>query len=687
MKSFWLKPIGPRFVARLGLTGALLSVFALLGAALPGQVFADDQPVAASPAGSFANVELTDGRTPPVTLAVDESRPVVVVAFLGTECPVAKLYAVTLSEIAKTYHGRGVMVYGVDANSQDSLEEIAAMVRRQELPFPVYRDAGNVIADRFGAERTPEVFVLDAERTVKYHGRIDDRFGVGYVKDIATTHELTDAIDAVLAGKNVKTPMTEAIGCQIGRVKTPDETAAVTWHGQIATLLEKRCVACHRTGDIGPFALTDYAEAAGWADMIAEVVAEKRMPPWHASPEHGKFINDTHLSDDELRLIADWVSAGAPEGEPQPRTETVAVSDGWQLPTPPDASFNVQAKPFPVPASGEVKYQWFSIDPKFTEEKWVKAIEIVPGTHTAVHHVLAFAIPEGQSLAGSFGGGAHGFLAGYVPGLRVQVAADGMAKRIPAGSRLVFQVHYTPTGTPQTDVSKIGLWFVDPDTVTREIKTVSALQTRIKIPPGAAAHTVTGMEMIEDEDALLLGFMPHMHLRGSAFRYELVAADSATKTDQAEKEILLDIPHYDFNWQTSYRLAEPRPLPVGTTIIAHGTFDNSTRNLSNPDPKSWVSWGDQTWEEMMIGYFDISVPRKHEQSKADVEAEAEREKVRRVDLAMGRLDADGDGKITLDEANAVPRAKKFFVFLDSNGDGFIDRKELAKISHLLIEQK
>lgn len=665
------------------LSVGLLGLGMALAWGVSGRAVAEEAPAPTTlPQGSLADVTLSDGRTPPASLAPASSTPVVVLAFLGTECPLAKLYAVDLSRLSRDYVDRGVVVYGIDSNAQDSLEEIAAMVRRQELAFPVFRDAGNALADRLDARRTPEVFVLDAAREVKYRGRIDDRLGVGVIRDKATTHELADAIEALLAGRPVATPVTEAIGCQIGRVKTPDEGAAVTWHGQIADLFRARCVECHRPGDIGPFALTEYEEAAGWAEMIAEVVEQKRMPPWHADPEHGTFVGDRRLTEQEHRLIADWVAAGAPEGPPREHAPLTPRAAGWQLPTEPDASFTVQATPYRVPATGEVRYQWFEIDPGFAEDKWTRAIEIVPGNRMVVHHVLAFAVPKGEGVSGRLGGGAHGFLAGYVPGLRVRIAPDGMAKKIPANSRIIFQVHYTPIGSPQEDQSRIGFWFADPATVTREIKTTSALQTRFKIPPNDPAHTVTGQETI-DKDALLLGFMPHMHLRGSAFKYELQPPKKGFFGSTPKKEVLLDIPEYDFNWQTAYQLVTPRPIAAGSTIIAHGTFDNSTGNLANPDPDSTVTWGDQTWEEMMIGYFDIAVPRKDDKSAEEIAAERAAEAKRRIDLVMSRLDADGDGAIGRDEASVFPQLKRHFDALDADKSGGISRAEFEAISDII----
>jgi mono/diheme cytochrome c family protein len=227
------------------------------------------------------------------------------------------------------------VVIGINANVQDSVTEIAHYARIHKIAFPILKDVGNVVADRFGAERTPEVFVLDRSRTVRYWGAIDDQYHIGGIaKDRATTSYVAEALDALLAGKKVERPTVKSVGCHIGRVRTPDASSRVTYSNQIARIFQNRCVECHREGEIAPFALTDYSEVFGWAEMIEEVVREQRMPPWHANPKHGTFRNDVRLSDRERDLIDRWVKAGAPEGDrselPKPRKYT----PGWRIGEP-----------------------------------------------------------------------------------------------------------------------------------------------------------------------------------------------------------------------------------------------------------------------------------------------------------------------------------------------------------------
>lgn len=611
-------------------------------------------------------LDLTDFRGKQWSLEKFAEQPVVVVAFLGVECPLAKLYASRLNELQKEFGPQQVAIIGVDANPQDSLNEMAAFARRQAIEFPWLRDSQQKLVERLGATRTPEVFVLDRQRRVRYQGRIDDQYGIGYVRPKPEKPLLREAIESLLAGRELTVANEPAVGCLIGKVKSSATSQDITYSQHIAPIFRDACVQCHRSGEIGPFPMTDYAEVSGWAEMIAEVVTEKRMPPWQASPEYGSFANDCSLSDQQRDLVLKWVAAGAPEGNPADLPTPRQYIEGWQLPKEPDVVLNVSPKPFNVPATGEVKYQYFLVDPEFKEDKWVSAAQIIPGNRNVVHHILVFARPKGQR--GDLGG-ERGFLFGYVPGSLAQPYPTGTAKRIPAGSELIFQVHYTPVGTPQSDQSQLGMIFVDPAQVEREVKTTSAVQPRLKIPPGENNYAVSAMLPETLPDCELLGMAPHMHLRGKSFRYTLVAADKSQK-------VLLDIPRYDFNWQTAYRLADPLKIAAGSKILCNAAFDNSTKNLNNPDPTAWVHWGDQTTDEMMIGYFDVLVPKESRTGKP--EQQERNALIRRVlqDGLVKRLDGNSDGK--LDRSEVPQRWQNQFNLLDQNQDNTITSDELKE---------
>ena len=533
------------------------------------------------------------------TLTELQDAPLVVVAFMGVECPLAKLYAPRLSELAEEFRQRGVAFLAIDSNTQDSLAEMTHFARSYQLSIPFLKDPGSLVANQFSAERTPEVFVLDRQRVVRYRGRIDDQYGfqtgVGYQRPQAEKRDLAIAIDELLTGTPLSQSVTRAPGCLIGRARTANEQSEVTYSNQIARVFQARCVQCHREGEIAPFSLSGYEEIVGWAPMIDEVVRENRMPPWHADEKFGHFSNDSRLSQEEKQLIATWVANGAPQGDPRDLPAPRQFTSGWQI-SPPDRIVAMGDKPFTVPAEGKVEYQYFTVDPGFTEDVWVREAEARPGNNAVVHHIIVFIVPPGEPTKQMGEGmGARDLLVGTAPGNPPTRCPPGMAKRIRAGSKLLFQMHYTANGAEQKDLSSVGLVYADPATVTREVRTDMAIDGAFEVPPGADNYPVHAWRRFST-DSLIVSFMPHMHLRGKAFRYELKYPDGTVET-------LLDIPRYDFNWQNTYVLSEPKFVPKGAKLHCIAHFDNSEDNLANPDPKKTVGWGEQTWEEMMIGWF------------------------------------------------------------------------------------
>ncbi len=577
---------------------------------------------------------LSDYRGKEHSLADYADKQAVVLAFIGTECPLAKLYGPRLAELAAEYEPRGVAFLAVDSNRQDSITEIAAYARLHGVKFPVLKDLNNELADRIGATRTPEVFVLDRKGVVRYQGRIDDQYGLtvgsNYAKPELNQRNLADALDQLLTGKEIAVPLAPATGCLIGRTRTADESSPVTYSNQIARILQNHCVECHRPGEIAPFSLTDYDEVVGWADMIEEVVNDRRMPPWHADPKHGKFANDRRLSDDEKNEIAAWVKNGAPEGDASQLPAPRPYAEGWAMPEP-DRIVYMDDEPYTVPAEGVIDYQYFTVDPGFTEDKWVMASECRPGNRSVVHHIFVFVQPPGapgaevadeeqsrqerkaKASAGevdlSFRSGGTRLISGTAPGVPPFVYPEGMAVYVPKGSKLIFQMHYTPNGTEQQDRSYVGLRFADPKEVKAALEVEMAINFAFQIPANADNHRVESWKEFK-EDTLILDFTPHMHLRGKAFKYDLVYADGRTQT-------LLEVPRYDFNWQITYQLAEPLLVPAGTKMHCVAHFDNSEENLANPDPSKTVRWGDQTWEEMMIGWFTATTDLDYESLPKD----------------------------------------------------------------------
>jgi hypothetical protein len=338
--------------------------------------------------------------------------------------------------------------------------------------------------------------------------------------------------------------------------------------------------------------MSDYKEVAGWAETMLEVVDAGRMPPWFANPEHGKFTNDSRLSQGEKYLLRRWVEAGCPEGDPKDLPPLREFAEGWNIPEP-DIVLPMASKPFRVPATGTVDYKHFVVDPGFTEDKWVVATEVRPGNRSVVHHVLVYVQTPDQSV---FKDAIKGSLLGaYAPGAPGRALPAGTARRVPAGSKLVLQMHYTTNGYEQEDLSSLGLKFCDPKDVKQEIESGWATNFFLAIPPKAANHPITASFTFPD-DRWLYQMTPHMHLRGKSFRYEARYPDGT-------KEVLLDVPEFDFNWQIDYVLDKPKFMPKGTVLFCEARYDNSAGNLANPDPNRWVTFGEQTWDEMMIGWF------------------------------------------------------------------------------------
>jgi len=371
-------------------------------------------------------------------------------------------------------------------------------------------------------------------------------------------------------------------------------TSTPTFSRDVAPILYSRCLECHRQGEAAPMAFTSYAEVRPWAKAIKQAVLTRKMPPWLADPHFGEFRNDRRMPDDEMQTIAKWADSGAPEGDakqmpPMPHFET-----GWRIPKP-DAVFDIGTD-YDVPSEGVVAYKYFTVPTNFTEDKWVEAAEVRPGQRGAVHHIIAF-IKEPGSPAGSAIPG--NILVGFAPGENPLRLNPGTAVLVKAGSSIYFQVHYTPNGKAVKDRSYIGLRFAQEPPKFRAIRGL-AINLGFKIPPNDPNYEVRSSATM-DREVTLDSLMPHMHLRGKDFQYTVVYPDG-------RQEVILSVPKYDFNWQLMYQLKSPMLLPKGTRINCVAHFDNSPNNRYNPDPAKEVKWGEQTWEEMMIGFFTYTVP-------------------------------------------------------------------------------
>lgn len=573
-------------------------------AALPQTVEILPQPRDWRIGDRLENLTFTDLDGDTGSLADYADRAALVIALRDVLCPVAAKLGPTLAELEAAYAERNVAFLFVNPSSTDSADDRRAEVERLGLTGRYAYDRDGALLRALRAETTTEVFVLDRARTLRYRGAVNDQFSIGGVKPAPTQRLLESALDAVLAGREPSITATRAPGCLLNiKREAPTMDLAsdldITWHNQISRLIQSNCQSCHRADGVGPFPLETYEQAKARRNMIRAVVDDGIMPPWHAAPGHGPWLNDRSLPERDKAMLRAWVERGAPEGDPADAPIVRQWSNDWQIGEP-DVVVAIP-KPVSVPASGVMDYIYQWVQVPTSEDKWLRAIEIRPSAPQVVHHVLVFIEEpprEGESrqdIRRRWQGGLQGYFAGLVPGQGATIFPEGFAKKLPAGAWLKFQLHYTANGRAVEDRTEIAFVFAD-EPPKHEIQIGAVATTRFEIPPGAEHHEVVATTRFRSP-ATILGFSPHMHLRGKAFRYDLEYPDGRVET-------LIEIPHYDFDWQTMYRLITPLEVPAGAVLRATAHYDNSSNNPTNPDPTKRVGFGEQTWDEMMIGYFE-----------------------------------------------------------------------------------
>jgi len=631
------------------------------------------------------DMELTDVDGKAFRLSEFQDHAAVVIAFTNTSCPVSRKYAPTLAALEKEFQDRNVVFVFVNPTSSDKPELVSEAITTHGFQGHYVSDNDGYIATAVGATHTTDAIVLDASRTIVYRGAVDDQYGTSYTRDEPRETFLADAITATLAGERPVVAATTAPGCPLDFEPTGTLRTSVTYHNRISRIIQSHCLECHRDGGVAPFALSSCEEVKGQSGSVRRVIEEDIMPPWFAAdPAEGTvspFANDCSLAQADKTALLDWLNGGKPEGDPADAPLPRSFHDGWQIGKP---DLIVQlASPIAVKAGGTMPYQNVIVDTGLPETKYVKAVEVLPTAREVVHHVLVFVMPPGKRGAAGVvteddeeEDGTSGFFAAYAPGYDALVFNEGYGKVLPAGSRLKFQIHYTPNGTATKDQSMIGMIFLD-EKPEYLVDVTGVAQPRLAIPPGAADHEVVANQPIP-KDATILAFFPHMHLRGKAFRYEAILPDGRTQT-------LLDIPRYDFNWQLSYRFAEPVTLPAGSTLRATAIFDNSKDNPANPDPTRTVRWGPQTYDEMMIGYVEYYMAdgRLGRGGRGG----ALRDRLSNlgsgngIELLFNRMDSNSDGKVSGDELPADQKDR--LLRLDADKDGALSLEEAKRLTQIL----
>ena len=543
----------------------------------------------------------------------------VVLFFTSFGCPIARQLVPKLRALQKETSGQGVEIWLVNACPQedpsDAVIELLVRSRKNALvpdaaagdaeslrlevlkaavgSLPVLRDERQLVARHYGVNRTCEAIAIDPKNmTVVYRGSVDDQMTEGSQKPEPTQKYLVNAISEFLEGKPVTTPQAPVHGCRIAFEHQPAKEP-VSYLTAVVPILQKHCVSCHSPGQIGPFAMSSGKKVKGWSAMIEEVLLDRRMPPWHADSHHGKFANDRTLTPAETHTLLDWIAQGCPQEEgPDPLATPIPPAPVWALGQPDHVVALPQRQE--IPATGTLKYRYLDSDFVMPEDAWLRAAVCRPDNPKVVHHIIVrVKYPAGYQEAPKE---AYLFTT-WVPGLMPSEMPTGTGMFVPKGAKFNFEVHYTTNGEAQTDQSEMGLYLAK-EKPERRLE-VRACETRdFEIPPGApdARHFC---HYCFKKDALIYDLSPHMHLRGSWFKFQLLYPDG-------RRETLLSVPQYDFNWQTSYRLAEPKRVPAGTWMLCTGGHDNSSKNPNNPDPAKTIKWGLQSWDEMFMGFMTVA---------------------------------------------------------------------------------
>jgi hypothetical protein len=633
---------------RILITTALAVVVAAAGVST---VIAAPAPTTGGAPERVGNFQLTDTTRLAHELHYFKYAPAIVLMSQTNGGKISREGAAALAKLQTAYKDQGVLFYMINSTQGQTREATAAEAKTQKFAVPVLMDELQLVGEELGVKREGEVFVIEPKSGFKvaYHGPVT---------------AAGKAIDSVLAGKPVATPRIEVkSGKEIafperGRAA---EHANISYSDDIAPIFQAKCVACHQEGGIAPFKFDSYEMVKSFAPMVIESVMSDRMPPYFADPHIGTFQNDHGLTAEQNKTLIHWLRAGAPRGDgPDVLKEKASKAPEW--PTnlgQPDLVLTLPA--FDVPNTGTVEYQNMRVANPFKEDTWLRAIAIKPGDRTVLHHVTSNHSPTRGAPPAKIPGGSVG---SYTPGAEPQIIATGAGAPVPAGGTLSFSMHYTTTGKAATDQTQIGYYTLK--TAPEFIKRSAVIgDFALAIPKGAQRHTeIAYLEF--PADAYLYTLYPHAHYRG--WSVELTA-----KTPDGKEEILLSLPKYDFNWQRDYDPVEPIVVKAGTRLIAKWIYDNSEHNKANPDPTINVTWGEQSWEEMM--YFRVNY-RWADETTSNVRNDLQGKLME--SRTMGALDNNADGKVQVNElTGTMATVKARFTDLDTNKDGGLDAAELA----------
>ncbi|HEY3863553.1 MAG TPA: redoxin domain-containing protein [Verrucomicrobiae bacterium] len=533
-----------------------------------------------------------------------------VLLFYWHDCPICNSYAPEINRLSADYTNFSFYIVQVDPDLTP--EAARTHARQYDLHAPVLLDPRHRLVRLANATVAPEAVVYVKGGRAIWRGRIDNLYAsLNQRRAEATVHDLRDALNAIAAGRPVSAGQ-PAMGCLIST--SAAAVAAPTFDKDIAPILYKNCAVCHRTGEVAPFSLLTFGDAGKRAKQIARVTSERIMPPWKAEAGFGEFANDRHLPPEQIALIQDWAQSGAAEGSKADLPEAPKFADGWTLGEPdavlePDEDYHLDAE-------GPDIYRCFVIPTKFTEGHYVRAMEIRPGNRKVVHHVIVHYDTTGAARAldardpgpgyTSFGGvgfRSSGMIGGWAPGNFPSLLPEGIGRMVPQDADLVVQVHYHRSGKPETDRTKVGLYFAK-GPVDKRIRAKMVVHPLLRIPPGDSDYVVHASLPVT-EDVTAYRVTPHMHLLGRDMKVTATLPDGTLLP-------LVHVSNWDFNWQTSYEFAQPLHLPAGSRLDMEAHYDNSAANPLNPNnPPKIVRWGEQTTDEMCLAFVSYTLDKEH----------------------------------------------------------------------------
>lgn len=533
---------------------------------------------------------------------------VTALVFISSECPISSAYSPALNSLAREFPKDRLQLVGVCVDPDASSEVLLKYAQEYELNFQVARDRRGSLARRLGVTVTPEAVVIDSAGKVCYRGRIDDQFAARQKRNaVPRTHELRDAVAAVLAGKQVAEPVVAAVGCPLPEVARPSEVP--TYANAVAAILQRNCLECHRPGQVGPFSLENYEQARKRSRDIANVAETRAMPPWKAVPGVGlEMAHSRALSEADINTLVGWSDNGAPAGDLSKAPAPPSFPEGWALGTP---DLVIETPEFAIPASGEDVYRCFVLPTTLPEDVYLTAIEYRPGNRRVVHHVLAYvdtagggrkkdeAEPgPGYTCFSGVGVEIHGDLGGWAPGNEPNHLPEGVGRSLPKGADVIVQIHYHPSGKAETDRTKLGLHFAKKP-VKQVLHWAFALNEKMEIPAGAKGFEVKA-RWTAPLDLIAYAATPHMHLLGRDIAMSITFPDG-------RRQELVKIADWDFNWQNTYYFKQPLDIPKGSILEVVSHYDNTEANPRNViRPLRTVRWGEATTDEMCIGFLGVT---------------------------------------------------------------------------------